>query len=232
MTIDEIIEENHRRLSTINQIFDPLSGKGSVGERFESFAPDGEKVWLPMSMKGLGLTSANYERLRSLHDFPYWAAKYVYIKRKGGGDDVPFILNRPQRKFVERLEKIRLSGKPIRLILLKARQWGGSTCSQLYMAWLQLIHETSLNSLIIAHQGVGSDEIKDMFDRMIASYPDKMLDTEPEERKEERKKREREEEQENGARWAFGSYLPCACSQLQDKDRHCRTSRFLSWWRL
>lgn len=188
MTIDEIIEENHRRLSAINRIFDPLSGKGSVGERFESFAPDGEKVWLPMSMKGLDLTSANYERLRSLHDFPYWAAKYVYIKRKGGGDDVPFVLNRPQRKFVERLEKIRLSGKPIRLILLKARQWGGSTCSQLYMAWLQLIHETSLNSLIIAHQGVGSDEIKDMFDRMIASYPDKMLDTEPEERKEERKK--------------------------------------------
>lgn len=188
MTIDEIIEENHRRLSSIISIFDPLSGKGSVGERFESFAPDGEKVWLPMSMKGLGLTSANYERLRSLHDFPYWAAKYVYIKRKGGGDDVPFVLNRPQRKFVERLEKIRLSGKPIRLILLKARQWGGSTCSQLYMAWLQLIHETSLNSLIIAHQGVGSDEIKDMFDRMIASYPDKMLDTEPEERNEERKK--------------------------------------------
>lgn len=38
------------------------------------------------------------------------------------------------------------------------------------MAWLQLLHETGLNSLILAHKGVASDEIKDMFDRMIASY--------------------------------------------------------------
>lgn len=177
---EQILEENSRRLGMIDRTFDPISGEGSVGERFESTAPGkgGGKVWLPVSMKGLKLTAANYERLRSLHDFPYWAAKYVYIKKKGGGDDVPFFLNRPQRKFVEMLENIRLSGRPIRLILLKARQWGGSTCSQLYMAWLQLIHETSLNSLIIAHQGVGSDEIKDMFDRMIEAYPDKMLDGE------------------------------------------------------
>ena len=60
-------------------------------------------------------------------------------------------------------------------MLLKARQWGGSTTSQLYMAWLQLVHRKGLNSLIIAHQGVGSDEIKDMFDRMIKAYPVSML---------------------------------------------------------
>ena len=60
-------------------------------------------------------------------------------------------------------------------MLLKARQWGGSTTSQIYMAWLQLVHKVGLNSLIIAHQGAGSDEIKDMFDRMIKSYPVEML---------------------------------------------------------
>ena len=43
------------------------------------------------------------------------------------------------------------------------------------MAWLQLVHKVGLNSLIIAHQGAGSDEIKDMFDRMIKSYPVEML---------------------------------------------------------
>ena len=64
---------------------------------------------------------------------------------------------------------------PVRLVLLKARQWGGSTTSQLYMAWLQLVHKVGLNSLIIAHQGAGSDEIKDMFDRMIKNYPVDML---------------------------------------------------------
>ena len=116
-----------------------------------------------------------FVRIRSREDFPFWAATFVYIKAKGGGEDVLFRLTRPQRRFVDRLEKLRIAGKPIRIILLKARQWGGSTTSQLYMAWLQLLHKTGLNSLIIAHQGAGSDEIKDMFDRMIKSYPVEML---------------------------------------------------------
>lgn len=116
-----------------------------------------------------------FVRLRCRYDFAFWAALYVYIKNKGGGDDVLFRLTRPQRKFVERLEKLRKANKPVRIVLLKARQWGGSTTSQLYMAWLQLIHKVGLNSLIIAHQGAGSDEIKDMFDRMIKAYPISML---------------------------------------------------------
>lgn len=114
-------------------------------------------------------------RIRFRYDFAFWAATLVYIKPKGGGEDVLFRLTYPQRKFVERLEKSRKEGKPIRLVMLKARQWGGSTTSQLYMAWLQLIHKVGLNSLIIAHQGTGSDEIKDMFDRMIKAYPLYML---------------------------------------------------------
>lgn len=118
-----------------------------------------------------------FVRLRCRYDFPFWAATFVYIKRKGGGGDVLFRLTRPQRRFVERLEAARKAGRPIRIVLLKARQWGGSTTSQLYMAWLQLMHKTGLNSLIIAHQGSGSDEIKDMFDRMIKSYPAAMLHT-------------------------------------------------------
>ena len=116
-----------------------------------------------------------FVRLRVRYDFPFWAATFVYIKNKGGGEDVLFRLTRPQRRFVERLEALRKANKPIRLVLLKARQWGGSTTSQLYMAWLQLVHKVGLNSLIIAHQGAGSDEIKDMFDRMIRNYPVDML---------------------------------------------------------
>lgn len=107
---------------------------------------------------------------RMVEDFYFWAAKYVRIKPKGGGKDIPFVANRPQRKLIEALEKMRVAEKPIRLLLLKARQWGGSTAVQMYMAWLQMVHSTGLNSLIIAHQKSASEEIKDMFDRMIASY--------------------------------------------------------------
>ena len=116
-----------------------------------------------------------FVRIRIKYDFPFWAASFVYIKRKGGGKDMLFRLNRPQRRLVERFEKKRKAGKPIRLIILKARQWGGSTCTQLYMAWLQLVHMEGLNSLIIAHQSAGSDEINDMFKRMIDSYPVELL---------------------------------------------------------
>ena len=114
-------------------------------------------------------------RIRLRFDYPFWAAFLVYIKNKGGGEDVLFRLNRPQRRLVERLERRRLAGQPVRLVLLKARQWGGSTCIQMYMAWLQLVHKVGLNSLIIAHQGMASDEIEDMFKRMIESYPTEYL---------------------------------------------------------
>lgn len=116
-----------------------------------------------------------FVRLRCRYDFAFWAATFCYIKNKGGGEDVLFRLTRPQRRFVAKLEELRKANKPIRLVLLKARQWGGSTTSQLYMAWLQLCHRVGLNSLIIAHQVAGSDEIKDMFDRMIKNYPLEML---------------------------------------------------------
>ncbi|MBD5219469.1 MAG: terminase [Bacteroidales bacterium] len=114
-------------------------------------------------------------RLRYLHDFPFWCATLVKVKKKGGGDDVLFNLWYPQRRLVETFEESRLAGEPIRIIMLKARQWGGSTTTQLYMAWLQFLHRKGLNSLIIAHQGSASDEIKDMFDRMIGDYPVEML---------------------------------------------------------
>lgn len=215
--INKIVQENAKRNAEVYAKFDPISGKGSVGERERVRIKDFPvKVqYLPVEMMNIPLVkrliqygsidallkainkeehnSEDYEypeedyevdrlkviqqfvRLRCRYDFPFWAAFYVYIKNKGGGEDVLFRLTRPQRRFVERLERLRKAKKPIRLVLLKARQWGGSTTSQIYMAWLQLVHKVGLNSLIIAHQGAGSDEIKDMFDRMIKSYPVEML---------------------------------------------------------
>ena len=116
-----------------------------------------------------------FVRIRVKHDFAFWAAMYVFIKQKGGGEDVHFRLNRPQRKLIMRFERRRLQGKPIRLILLKARQWGGSTATQIYMAWLQLVHKVGLNSLIVGHVKDASTEVKDMFDKLIKEYPIKML---------------------------------------------------------
>lgn len=119
--------------------------------------------------------SRQFIRLRYKHDFPFWAATLVYIHNKKAGKDVLFRLYYPQRILVSRFEARRKAKEPIRLILLKARQWGGSTTTQLYMAWLQFFHKKGLNSLIIAHQGTASDEIKDMFDLMIKKHPVEFL---------------------------------------------------------
>lgn len=173
-TAEKIVIENERRKQIYSAPFDPVSGAGSVGRRFP-VVRNGETLMLPISMKGIKgletLPDQQFERLRIRHDFPYWAARFAYIKSKGGGDDRLFVLNRPQRRLISMLEEERLAGRPLRLILLKARQWGGSTCIQIYMAWLQLTMQTGLNSLIIAHQRIATDEIKDMFDRLISAYP-------------------------------------------------------------
>lgn len=118
------------------------------------------------------------DRVKCLNDFEYWASKCCYIKNKKGGEDILFRLNGPQRKLVSKLEAMRTQRKPIRVILLKARQWGGSTYVQLYMAWLQMMHKEGLNSLIVAHQHAATSEIRDMFIRMITNYPEELLQKE------------------------------------------------------
>ena len=157
----------------VEMMDEPFVKSLSKARSVDAFIRDA--LMLPVTDEARDKVVEEFIRIRQKHDYPFWAAMFAYIKRKGGGTDVLFRLNRPQRKLIKRLEKMRKAGKPIRLILLKARQWGGSTAIQIYMAWLQLVHEVGLNSLIIAHQGTGSDEIKDMFDRMIKSYPVEML---------------------------------------------------------
>lgn len=115
-------------------------------------------------------------RLRNLHDFPFWAAAFIKILSKNPGEgEIPFRLSRPQRRFVDMLEQMRLADKPIRVILLKARQWGGSTTTQLYMAWLQLVHMVGLNSVIVSQTKKTSFAIKAMYDRALRSYPTHLL---------------------------------------------------------
>lgn len=201
----DMLNENERRNKEINQVFNPITGEGSILERVKLEISDfpspvqyvpkrmmkvpmvrqlAETGSIEAFLEDLGADNTDEERqkvveqfvrIRCLYDFCFWAALFVFIKCKGGGEDVRFVLNRPQRRLVLRFEKRRIANKPIRLILLKARQWGGSTVTQLYMAWLQFVHKTGLNSLIVGHVKDASTEVKDMFDRMIKAYPVQML---------------------------------------------------------
>lgn len=93
------------------------------------------------------------------------------IKDKVSGQMIPFTLNYAQRILLVELEKMRLEGMPIRIVLLKARQWGGSTFVQLYMAWLQLHLKTGWYSVIIAQTKDTARRIKAMYKKVLEGYP-------------------------------------------------------------
>lgn len=117
-------------------------------------------------------------KIRCKVDFIFCAAMYIFIKPKLGGDDIHFLLNRAQRKLLAKLEGMRLAGKPIRIILLKARQWGGSTLIQIYMTWIQLFHKKGWNSIIVGHVKDTSLEVKGMFSKLMENMPLWLIDDE------------------------------------------------------
>jgi len=110
-------------------------------------------------------------RARMRHDFAFWCRTCVQIRDKQTGTYVPFVLNRPQRKALAAMEEQRRKGEPIRIIMLKARQWGGSTLIQMYMAWIQIMHRENWHSFICAHVKDTSAAIRGMYSRMLRNYP-------------------------------------------------------------
>ena len=109
--------------------------------------------------------------LRIRHDFEYWARSMTTISDKGKGRDTAFTLNRPQRIYLKAMEELRLNNKPIDIILCKARQWGGSTLTQLYMLWIQLVHKHNWNSVICGDIEKQSSIVAGMLAKVISRYP-------------------------------------------------------------
>ncbi len=110
-------------------------------------------------------------RLRCKHDFYYFAYVFARIKNKDGGDDIPFYLRPAQVKLIRIFERMRLGGIPIRVILLKCRQWGGSTATDIYMAWLQIFWRKNWNSNIVGHQSTSATQVFDMYEKLINALP-------------------------------------------------------------
>lgn len=123
---------------------------------------------------GMTTEDVRRERERCREDFVYWAERCVRIKDKRSGRMVPFVLNRPQRRVAALMERERRAGRPVRMIMLKARQWGGSTLVLMYMAWIQCTQMRNWHSLIVAQVGRTAATIRGMYDRMLRSYPAEM----------------------------------------------------------
>lgn len=108
-------------------------------------------------------------------DFVKWARECVRIRHKLTGQMVPWELNAPQLRVLNIMEADRRAGRPVRIIMLKARQWGGSTLVALYMAWIQLFHAENWHSLICAHFKDASTTIRGLYTQLIENYPTHLL---------------------------------------------------------
>lgn len=54
---------------------------------------------------------------------------------------------------------------------MKCRQWGGSTLTDIYMAWLQIFWKTNWNSNIVGHQSSSATQVFDMYEKLINAIP-------------------------------------------------------------
>lgn len=116
----------------------------------------------------------DFSKIRYKYDFEFWAYTAIKIQEKSKKRLIPFKLNYGQQKLLAKLESMRLAGVPIRVIIVKARQWGGSTLIQVYMLWLQLFHFENWHSAIIAKDRTQASNIRNMLSRAIISYPVEM----------------------------------------------------------
>ena len=143
-----------------------LMDSGSIEAYIDKYIPDCEDY-----KRTTDILMKRYVRLRCKYDFYFFAFAFARIKNKSGGADIPFYLRPAQRKLVKVFEEMRLNGDPIRVILLKCRQWGGSTCTDIYMAWIQIFWKTNWNSNIVGHQSSSAAQVFDMYQKLMDGIP-------------------------------------------------------------
>ena len=175
--IEEVLKENaSRRAQLADDPYDPMTGVGCWGERVEVAGRWVPRRVLEKHSDYASLPPVEQDKTRIEEDFEFWCARCVTIKDKMSGRNVPFVLNRPQRRLLGVMEDQRVTGDPVRVILLKARQWGGSTLVQIYLAWMQLVRHKGWNSLICGHLQMTSKSIKRMYNLLLRHYPRELLD--------------------------------------------------------
>lgn len=198
--ISDIIKENTRRLNLYFRDYDPIIGdkECEVVQRLP-ISIDGVTYYLPKEMvdkepiikdiDGRSFDSIILEnggtpndsqkssllnsimQLRLDYDYEYWAATCYFITDKQSKQDINLILNRGQRKLTHAFERQRLIRKPIRVIVCKARQWGGSTNTEAYMFWMQTRKYKNWHSAIVSKVNNQSANIRAMISKAVSLYP-------------------------------------------------------------
>lgn len=97
-------------------------------------------------------------------DFYIYCERNLMIQDKISGEIVPFKLNWAQKLLVKRVMDDIAHGRPVRYIILKARQMGLSTVIEALGFWWTTTHK-NIKTVIIAHETEASGNLYNMFKR-------------------------------------------------------------------
>ena len=191
MTTQDYIQENEQRKAKLFPAYDPLTGIGSTIPRFKLTITKNRILYLPEIgreyftpefiddntkwRKDNSFTVDEIETIvhlwRIKYDFEYWCFTCVKITNKEGAGLIPFKFRYAQRVLFAVLWSMFSNYKPILMLLLKARQFGGSTVIQIFMFWLQAFHFTNWNSLIFGNKESQARVIRGMVSRVMKNHP-------------------------------------------------------------
>lgn len=198
--IKAMLREDKARRNKYFRVYDPIRGDkdGEVVPR-SALVIEGQEYYVPDEMlkdpfvkayfkyggpSGLLQATGQYDTeqnrnavtehlftLRLKYDFEFTAASTIKIQDKETKTPIPLILNEGQRILIGEYERQRLAGVPIRVLLVKARQWGGSTATQCYMYWLQRYWFENWHSCIVALDQTQAVNIRTMYKNLISKLP-------------------------------------------------------------
>ena len=103
--------------------------------------------------------------LRVLQQRPeHWMATHCNIRTKRG-EIIPFRLNEAQIRIMQVIEDLQAAGRPVRIIVLKARQMGVSTFTEALMYYFSN-NRPNITGLVSAHDDESSTSIFQMIQLM------------------------------------------------------------------
>ena len=97
---------------------------------------------------------------------------YIKIRDKNN-NIIPLKLNEPQLKYYNVIKQLHEQNKPIRIIILKARQMGFSTETE-SIIFKNVVTKHNYNAGIVAHKEDSTSNLFNMSKRMYANLPDEM----------------------------------------------------------
>lgn len=109
---------------------------------------------------------------RILLNCALYIATFLKIRAKDGSI-IPFKLNQPQQRLYDTIREQWRKGKPVRIIILKARQMGFSTLTEAIIFWL-CTTAFNMEAMIVAHKDEATKNLFLMSKRFYDHLPDRI----------------------------------------------------------